>query len=94
MKDATFSNPRYSTSNSKEHFLLDAIYKGEKIEFYASPTDVMEYGRDICARTKNGEFGTIGPYIPPPKEEVKIHPLIERLNALEAEIAELKKAKE
>lgn len=39
----------------------------EEMPFGATPEDPMEYGRDIFARAKAGEFGEIAPYVPPPE---------------------------
>lgn len=39
----------------------------EEIEFTASPTDGMEYGRELYALAKAGKLGKVKPYVEPPK---------------------------
>jgi hypothetical protein len=37
----------------------------EELPFGASPNDCEEHGRELFARAKAGEFGTVAPYVPP-----------------------------
>ncbi len=37
--------------------------------FLATPNDPEAHGRDLLERCKNGEFGTIADYVPPPEPE-------------------------
>jgi hypothetical protein len=65
----TLFNPRYTNPEHEGPVLLDGIFNGQTIQFFASPFDMMEYGRKIHARVLAGEYGEIGPYEPPPEIE-------------------------
>ena len=41
----------------------------EEMPFGATPWDTEEYGRDLYARAKAGEFGEVAPYVPPPNSQ-------------------------
>jgi hypothetical protein len=59
----TLTNPRYTEANHQGSIVLDGIYNGQILPFYASPIDAMEYGRNIYERAINGDFGPIGDYV-------------------------------
>jgi hypothetical protein len=60
----TLSNPRYVDKSHQGSIVLDGIYNGQILPFYASPIDAMEYGRNIYERAIGGDFGPIGEYEP------------------------------
>jgi hypothetical protein len=60
----TLTNPRYADQSQQGSIVLDGIYNGQILPFYASPTDAMEYGRNIYRRAIDGDFGPIGDYEP------------------------------
>jgi hypothetical protein len=60
----TLRNPRYADKSHQGSIVLDGIYNGQILPFYASPIDVMEYGRNIYERAISGDFGPIGEYEP------------------------------
>lgn len=39
----------------------------EELPFTATSYDAMPYGVDLYNRAKAGEFGVVGPYVPPPE---------------------------
>ena len=45
-----------------------------EMEFYATPTDVEEHGREIYARADGGAFGEVVPYVEPVIVPVSITP--------------------
>jgi hypothetical protein len=58
----TLTNPRYADPSHQGSIVLDGIYNGQILPFYASPTDAMEYGRNIYERAISGDFGPIKEY--------------------------------
>jgi hypothetical protein len=66
LKSAT--NPIYVNAEQTA-INLEVVF--EEIEgvlpFTATSYDDMDYGRDIYYRARNGEFGEIAPYVPPPE---------------------------
>jgi len=55
----TLYNPRYVNKDHTGAIALTGIFNGNKIIFFASPKDSMEYGRKIYARVIAGEYGDI-----------------------------------
>jgi hypothetical protein len=55
----TLYNPRYVNPDHTGAIAMTGIIGGQKILFYASPLDPMEYGRKIYARVIAGEYGEI-----------------------------------
>jgi|HubBroStandDraft_2_1064218.scaffolds.fasta_scaffold00040_36 hypothetical protein len=55
----TLYNPRYINPEHTGAILLDGVFNGQKMTFYASPLDPMEYGRKIYERVIAGEYGEI-----------------------------------
>jgi hypothetical protein len=41
----------------------------EEMPFGATTYDPEQYGRDLYARAKTGEFGVVAPYVPPEPSE-------------------------
>jgi hypothetical protein len=69
----TLRNPRYANENHEGAIALDGTYNGQTLVFFASPTDAMDYGRNIYQRAIDGDFGPIKDFepivtnnIPPP----------------------------
>jgi hypothetical protein len=60
----TLYNPRYAKPDHTGPIALTGIIGEQKILFYASPTDPMEYGRKIYERVIKGEYGEILEYEP------------------------------
>lgn len=60
----TLHNPRYINAEKKGAIIFDGEFRGQLLEFYASPLDAMDYGREIYDRALAGEFGPIGDYDP------------------------------
>jgi hypothetical protein len=59
----TLYNPQWVNPDHTGPIALTGIFMGNKMIFYASPTDMMEYGRQIYARVIAGEYGEILPYV-------------------------------
>ena len=61
--------PRYSSSDHdpKKPIILHGMLDGRHTTFSASPTDVMDYGRELHRRAAAGELGEIGDYEEPEK---------------------------
>jgi hypothetical protein len=58
---------------NQEHTLIDCEVTFETIgtvPFTADPNDTEEHGRDIFARAKAGEFGTVAEWTPPTTEQL------------------------
>ena len=68
---STLREPRYASADHdpKQTIVLKGVLNGENVEFLASPTDVMEYGRELHRRAAAGELGRIGDYVPPPERD-------------------------
>ena len=53
---------------------IDLIVKweefSEEMPFGATTYDTESYGRDLFYRAQAGEFGSIGPFVPPPPRPV------------------------
>jgi hypothetical protein len=60
----TLYNPRYANPDHTGAIALTGIIGEQKLIFYASPLDPMEYGRKIYARVIAGEYGEILEYEP------------------------------
>jgi hypothetical protein len=60
----TLYDPRYVNADHTGAIALTGISGGQKMLFYASPNDPMEYGRKIYERVIKGEYGEILPYEP------------------------------
>lgn len=60
----TLHNPRYINPEHTGAILLDGTYNGLRMEFYASPTDPMEYGRNTYKQAIEGHYGPIADYKP------------------------------
>jgi hypothetical protein len=58
----TLYNPQYTSLDHTGPIALTGIFYQQKLLFYASPTDPMEYGRKIYARVIKGEYGEILEY--------------------------------
>ena len=76
-------NPVYA--NEQETF-IDLIVKfeefAEEMPFGASPNDCEEYGRQLFANAKAGEYGEIAPYVAPvPTAEKNKQTAISKLQA-------------
>jgi hypothetical protein len=61
----TLHNPRYTDPDHTGAILLDGIFHGQPLSFFASPMDGMEYGRLVYAKAIEGVYGPIGEYEPP-----------------------------
>jgi hypothetical protein len=68
---STLREPRYSSAahDPKQPIVLKGVLNGESVEFFASPTDAMDYGRELHRRAAVGELGRIGAYISPPERD-------------------------
>lgn len=64
---STFANPRYFVSDANYPVELDCISQGVPALWYATPEDIMDYGKDIYSRVVEEEWGPITPYIVPPE---------------------------
>lgn len=62
----TLHNPRYINSDRTGAILLDGVFHGSILQFYASPNDAMDYGRMVYAKVIEGVYGPIKEY-----EEIK-----------------------
>jgi hypothetical protein len=56
---STLYDPCYINTDHTGAITLTGIFNGEKMLFYASPLDPMEYGRKIYSRVIAGEYGEI-----------------------------------
>jgi len=65
---ATLREPRFATpaQDLAAPFALKGVLDGADVVFFASPTDLMDYGREVHARVAAGEFGPIADYVEPP----------------------------
>jgi hypothetical protein len=79
----TLKNPRYSRPDHSGPIQLDAVLDGQQVVFWASPIDLMDYGREIYRKCIDGDYGNIGSYIEPPED-----PIMEELRELEAQLRE------
>lgn len=62
MEYISASNPRRVLNS----ILLDVVFVGiGSVQFYALPTDVEAYGRELYAKAEAGDFGEITPPIAP-----------------------------
>jgi hypothetical protein len=61
-------NPRWVNA---EHTMIDLTIKwdflDEELPFTASPTDVEAHGRSLFEAAKDGQFGEVAEYVPPPE---------------------------
>jgi len=64
----TLYNPRWINSDYTGSIILDGVFNGQKMTFFASQNDSMEYGRKIYERVIKGDYGEI---LEPESEEVK-----------------------
>jgi hypothetical protein len=64
----TLHNPRYINPDHTGAILLDGNYNGLKMEFFASPTDPMDYGRNTYQLAIEGHYGPIADYTPPSED--------------------------
>ena len=66
---STLREPRYSSRDRdpKQPIVLYGELAGQEVVFYASPTDLMPYGRELHRRAAAGELGKIGDYLEPEK---------------------------
>jgi hypothetical protein len=64
---SSLGRPRFSTvdHDPAQPIILIGVLDGKDTEFFASPTDVMPYGRELHRRAAAGELGEIGPFAPP-----------------------------
>jgi hypothetical protein len=60
----TLHNPRWVEPNEQGPILLDGEFYGGKLEFFASPMDIMDYGREVYQKALDGYYGEIAPYDP------------------------------
>lgn len=58
----TLHNPRYINPDHTGAILLDGLFKGEILPFFASPFDKMSYGRIAYAKALVGAYGPIKEY--------------------------------
>jgi hypothetical protein len=72
---------------------------GQKLLFYASPYDRMEYGKETYNKAIRGDYGEIGEYAPSPDviaprttapDDLAPHPMFKLIEDLRKEINELK----
>jgi hypothetical protein len=73
---------------NQEHTLIDCEVTFKTIgtvPFTADPNDTEEHGRDIFARAKAGEFGTVAEWTPPTTEQLAANVRYRR-DALLAEV--------
>ena len=62
-------NPRWE-NDAKEKIIVDAELDGRAIEYVASPTDCVQFGKDLHTRCLAGEFGEIAdPDVPKTEQE-------------------------
>lgn len=68
---ATLHSPRYTSADHDPSlpFALTGVLNGVEVEFFASPGDVHDYGREVYDRVSAGELGEIGDYVEPPPVE-------------------------
>jgi hypothetical protein len=64
----TLYDPHYVNADHTGPIALTGIFMEEKLTFYASPVDAMEYGRKIYERVIAGEYGEIQEPISEPIE--------------------------
>jgi hypothetical protein len=69
---STLRDPRFTskTHDPTQPFVLTGVLNGQEVDFYASPTDPMDYGREIHRRVVAGELGEIGGYVAPPQPDL------------------------
>jgi hypothetical protein len=91
----TLHNPQYVNLNHIGPIALTGTINGQKLIFYASPYDTMEYGKDIYNRVIKGEYGEIGEFVPEiisqQRRTSDIHPMTKIIEDLRKEIEELKR---
>jgi hypothetical protein len=76
----TLHNPRYCNADQTGPIILDGTFNNGPMEFYASPWDMMDYGKEIYQKAIDGAYGPIGPYQSPVEKPAK---LIEKMDARE-----------
>jgi|SRR5580698_2470686 hypothetical protein len=60
----TLKNPRFCQPEEDGPILLEGTFRGGKMDFFASPTDAMDYGRSVWKKAIDGFYGPIAPYDP------------------------------
>ena len=76
-------NPFYLTQDqSCIHITVKWFEFGEEMPFGAMVTDPEAHGRDLYNRIISGEFGDIGPYVPPVKTPAENQPQTEGAQTL------------
>jgi hypothetical protein len=58
----TLHNPRYVNPDHSGAILLNGIFEGEILPFFASPYDRMKYGRIAYAKAIVGAYGQVREY--------------------------------
>lgn len=56
---SSLRNPRYAEDSTVGSIEFDAVYDGQQVIFWASPIDLMEYGREIHRKALDGNYGEI-----------------------------------
>jgi hypothetical protein len=64
---STLREPRFTSEehDPKQPFVLKGVIDGKEVEFYASPNDPMDYGRELHRRVAAGELGQVGSFVAP-----------------------------
>jgi hypothetical protein len=65
----TLKNPRWANESDDKVIEFDAVWDRQQVVFWASPHDVMEYGRDIHKQALKGDFGRVREFIKSKLEE-------------------------
>jgi hypothetical protein len=95
----TLYNPQYVNPDHTGPIALIGIINGQKLLFYASPYDRMDYGREIYNKAIRGEYGEIGEYTASPdviaprtssSNDSVPNPMFKVIEDLRKEIDELK----
>jgi hypothetical protein len=89
----TLNNPRHAHPNENGSIALDAVFKGQRVTFWASPTDIAEYGKEVYDKAVSGHYGKIGSYIEeklPHEEEAEAR--LKRIHQEQQEFFEKQKA--
>jgi hypothetical protein len=95
----TLHNPQYVNRDHVGPIALIGIIDGQKLLFYASPYDKMDYGREIYNKAIRGEYGEIGEYTASPdviaprtstSEDTVPNPMFKVIEDLRKEINDLK----
>ena len=68
---SSLTDPRYSSPDHDpgQTIILTGVLDGVETPFFASPTDILSYGRELHRRAASGELGEIGDYVEPPPVE-------------------------